>query len=218
MRIKASKMKQCDDTLRGLVVNSEIPYCFRQYAEAMTADVNALDIQTVGSNEGNFTGAWLNIDGWQDRKAHFIGWILQFHRTSVLFLLDTRLDETQCSYAATKLKSLLGIGYMISSVPVKKPGVVGGIIAITDPTWKHLLTKRTVDAHHLKLHMALSFKTIDHPITIIGTYWPCKSIDKPGSLWNQTLQCLAGIGTQMSPIDYVKRSLEDLVMKLATTA
>ena len=94
----------------------------------MTADVNDLDIQMVGTKEGNFTGACLNIDGWQDRKAHFIAWILQFHRTSVLFLLDTRLDEVQCSYAATKLKSLLGIGYMISSIPVKKAGVSGELL------------------------------------------------------------------------------------------
>ena len=112
---------------------------------------------------------WLNLDGWHDHKAHYVAWITTYHKPSVLYLLDTRLDQTQCSFAATRIKSLLGIDYMVSTIPVATTGDVGGIIAIIEPDWKRLLTSRKTDTHRLGLYMTLSFKTSDRPITVIGT-------------------------------------------------
>ena len=105
-------------------------------------------------------------------------------------------------------------------VPSGRPrhpnGKVGGQIVIIPLPWKNAVANAKADNSGLGGVFTLELKTSKGRLIIINNYWPTKpqaDTDSSNALWNKYKRWLKKTGSGLSPIDYLRDTLEKLLDK-----
>ncbi len=155
-----------------------------------------------------------NVNTLNDDKIRHIAWSVIHHDLDFYHAVDCRLTEVSMTMAVTMLKTLLEIETLVTYGAVSRAGEVGGYLTIIRSKWRGSYCNKHVDATGLGVAVEYSFRTTEGPISIIGCYWPARSPHKGGSLWSQIRRILIARQIDLSPIVYIKRMLNDRILKL----
>ena len=205
----AKRSEKVDDPTAVFALQEQL---FSYWSEA------TMELSMNDGREGHLRTATLNINGLSQQKLPVMLLFIKEMKIDILSLQDTRLDENESRMYSKRIRTFFGgtnIQVRIAPVPeaMKRADRVGGQLIIIAGKWAQKVTNFYRDFTNMGLVTGTILQAQSHKVLIISTYWPFKpaEVRDNSQLWNKVQRFLHNKGRKMSPIEYVKITIQERI-------